>query len=132
MNWKGWMKMVFHQPLIPVLPVAKEILSKTKLIGTSRGAHDVEPESSRPVKGAERKRTLTFSLGKSRSRSLYSGRMKKPTQRRLDVPPYATQPLTAEPETLLPDEMGIVQTPHRQGHGVLYHHHHEYHTGSKT
>ena len=30
MNWKGWVKMAFHQPLLPVLPVARELLSKTK------------------------------------------------------------------------------------------------------
>ncbi|TFK23245.1 hypothetical protein FA15DRAFT_705606 [Coprinopsis marcescibilis] len=30
MGWKGWIKMAFHQPLLPVLPVAKELLSKTK------------------------------------------------------------------------------------------------------
>lgn len=30
MSWRGWVKMAFHQPLLPVLPVAKELLSKTR------------------------------------------------------------------------------------------------------
>ncbi|KAL5488078.1 FMP27 [Sanghuangporus weigelae] len=30
MSWRGWMRMALHQPLIPVLPVAREIISKTK------------------------------------------------------------------------------------------------------
>lgn len=29
-SWRGWMRMAFHQPLVPVLPVAREIISKTK------------------------------------------------------------------------------------------------------
>ncbi|KAF9451680.1 hypothetical protein P691DRAFT_757138 [Macrolepiota fuliginosa MF-IS2] len=113
MNWKGWMKMVFHQPLIPVFPVAREILSKTKLIGSSKGAHDTQPEGSRGGKAAVIKRTLTFSLGKARSRSLHPSRTKKLAQRP-DVPVYATQRLTTEPEALLSDEMGVIQTPHRR------------------
>ncbi len=35
-SWKGWVKMAFQQPLVPVLPVAREILKKTKLIPNSR------------------------------------------------------------------------------------------------
>ena len=30
MSWRGWVKMAFHQPLLPVLPVARELLSKTR------------------------------------------------------------------------------------------------------
>ncbi|KAH8105900.1 golgi-body localization protein domain-containing protein [Cristinia sonorae] len=29
-NWKGWVKMAFQQPLVPVLPVARELITKTK------------------------------------------------------------------------------------------------------
>ncbi|KAF9055459.1 hypothetical protein BDZ89DRAFT_1056032 [Hymenopellis radicata] len=35
-SWKGWVKMAFQQPLVPVLPVARELLKKTKLIPNSR------------------------------------------------------------------------------------------------
>ena len=41
MGWKGWVKMAFHQPLLPVLPVAKELLAKTKWTTTkSSQPHD--------------------------------------------------------------------------------------------
>jgi len=39
MGWKGWVKMAFHQPLVPVLPVARELLSKTKWIASKGAAH---------------------------------------------------------------------------------------------
>ncbi|KAJ7047262.1 golgi-body localization protein domain-containing protein [Mycena alexandri] len=39
MSWKGWLKMAFHQPLVPVLPVARELISKTKWIANKNG-HD--------------------------------------------------------------------------------------------
>ena len=32
LTWRGWVRMAFHQPLVPVLPVARELFSKTKLI----------------------------------------------------------------------------------------------------
>jgi len=38
LSWRSWAKMVFHQPLVPILPVARELFSKTKLIA-SRGSH---------------------------------------------------------------------------------------------
>jgi hypothetical protein len=34
MSWRGWVKMFFHQPLVPVLPVARELISKTKWIAS--------------------------------------------------------------------------------------------------
>lgn len=42
MSWKGWVKMAFHQPLLPVLPVAKELLAKTKWTASKSGSqvHD--------------------------------------------------------------------------------------------
>ncbi|EMD40776.1 hypothetical protein CERSUDRAFT_111360 [Gelatoporia subvermispora B] len=40
-NWTSWIKMAFQQPLVPVLPVAREIISKTKWIATkSHRPHD--------------------------------------------------------------------------------------------
>ena len=37
-NWKGWVKIAFQQPLVPVLPVARELITKTKW-GTSKSHH---------------------------------------------------------------------------------------------
>ncbi|KAJ7590961.1 RNA pol II promoter Fmp27 protein domain-containing protein [Mycena floridula] len=34
MSWKGWVKMALHQPLVPVLPVARELIAKTKWLGS--------------------------------------------------------------------------------------------------
>jgi len=42
LTWKGWVRMAFHQPLVPVLPVARELFSKTKLIA-SKSAIQVDP-----------------------------------------------------------------------------------------
>lgn len=113
--------MVFHQPLIPVLPVAKEILSKTKLIGSSRGHNDGDTSHPRTGKEADsKKRTLTKLhlpvIG--RSRSLHSKQIKKSAQR-ADVPLYTSQPLISEPEALVVDEIGVIQTPRSSG---TFHH----------
>ncbi|KAG6919728.1 hypothetical protein DXG01_001562 [Tephrocybe rancida] len=35
MSWRGWVKMAFQQPLLPVIPVARELISKTKWITSS-------------------------------------------------------------------------------------------------
>jgi len=114
MNWKGWMKMVFHQPLIPVFPVAKEILSKTKLIGSSRAVHDAEFDNPHLGKEMERKRILTFQLpGKGHSRSLLSKWAKKSTQRP-DVPTSTSQSLVTEQASIVADELGIIQTTRRE------------------
>lgn len=42
MGWRGWAKMVFHQPLIPVLPVARELISKTKWTSSKTGGQNHE------------------------------------------------------------------------------------------
>ncbi|KZS98046.1 hypothetical protein SISNIDRAFT_449676 [Sistotremastrum niveocremeum HHB9708] len=33
-SWKGWVRMALHQPLLPVLPVARELLTKTKWVSS--------------------------------------------------------------------------------------------------
>lgn len=38
MTWKGWVKVAFHQPLIPVLPVARELIRKTKWVASKGGS----------------------------------------------------------------------------------------------
>ncbi|KIY67939.1 hypothetical protein CYLTODRAFT_375145 [Cylindrobasidium torrendii FP15055 ss-10] len=44
MTWKGWVKVAFQQPLIPVFPVARELLKKTKFTAASKAS--VSPQSS--------------------------------------------------------------------------------------
>ncbi|KAJ3799089.1 golgi-body localization protein domain-containing protein [Lentinula aff. detonsa] len=53
MSWKGWVKMAFQQPLVPVLPVARELISKTKWIASKSTAAVIEHTS--PQKSAHPK-----------------------------------------------------------------------------
>ena len=109
MSWRGWMKMVFHQPLIPVFPVARQILSKTKLVGSSRHIPSADTDSSLTARGTIKKRTLTLRLpGK---RSLPAKLRKKPANIETGVPIYTSQPLSAEPEPLETNELEPFQTP---------------------
>ena len=66
-NWKGWVKMAFNQPLVPVLPAAREIISKTKWVNTKH-SHDLQR------RGTETPRSLTFmsrdSSSKKRQRTI--------------------------------------------------------------
>ncbi|KAF9226562.1 hypothetical protein BS17DRAFT_728145 [Gyrodon lividus] len=58
LTWKGWVRMAFHQPLVPVLPVARELFSKTKLIA-SKSAIQVDPRPSHKKFTLRGKRTTT-------------------------------------------------------------------------
>lgn len=53
LTWKGWVRMAFQQPLIPVLPVARELFSKTKLIA-SKGATRADSRLSPSINTANR------------------------------------------------------------------------------
>ncbi|KAF7331891.1 hypothetical protein MKEN_00069400 [Mycena kentingensis (nom. inval.)] len=46
MSWRGWIKMAFHQPLVPVLPVARELISKTKWIASNKDVHSPTPQKA--------------------------------------------------------------------------------------
>jgi hypothetical protein len=103
------MKMVFHQPLIPVFPVARQILSKTKLVGSSRHIPSADADGSLTARGTVKKRTLTLRL--PGTRSLTAKLKKKPANIETSVPIYTSQPLSAEPEPLEADEIESPQTP---------------------
>ncbi|KAI0081718.1 hypothetical protein K474DRAFT_1133165 [Panus rudis PR-1116 ss-1] len=47
-NWKGWVKMAFNQPLVPVLPVARELISKTKWGAKGHGTHTPKRKGTTP------------------------------------------------------------------------------------
>jgi len=49
LTWKGWVRMAFHQPLVPVLPVARELFSKTKLIPSKNALQNDSRPSSKKV-----------------------------------------------------------------------------------
>lgn len=70
-SWRGWMRMALHQPLIPVLPVARELFSKTKWIASrSKAAREAkrvvsvgqtETANGRKSEGDERLKTSSES-----------------------------------------------------------------------
>ncbi|KAF8195786.1 golgi-body localization protein domain-containing protein [Mycena galopus ATCC 62051] len=91
MSWKGWLKMAFHQPLVPVLPVARELISKTKWIANNKSGQDL---SSLP----KTRKTLTNAEDDDESdRSSHSrwGRRKRGD---IVLPALPGAPFTPEPE----------------------------------
>lgn len=38
LTWRGWVRVAFQQPLLPVFPVARELISKTKWLTKSKAA----------------------------------------------------------------------------------------------
>jgi hypothetical protein len=56
-TWKGWVKMALHQPFFEVIPVARELLSKTKRIASKSVQQSTNGTTSRrqkPTKMSER------------------------------------------------------------------------------
>ncbi|TFK55958.1 hypothetical protein OE88DRAFT_1731595 [Heliocybe sulcata] len=50
-SWKGWVKMALQQPLVPVLPVARELFSKTQWIASKGKSYlDAQLEGTGPKK----------------------------------------------------------------------------------
>lgn len=102
--------MAFNQPLIPVMPVARELLSKTKWIN-SKGSHVDGPLQPKLVKaptnlveqnkGARRRSLSTTTLPPPRALSP-GRRWKRTSHRDLEPhpPSYIEAPFTAEPESL--------------------------------
>ncbi|KAF4601061.1 hypothetical protein EYR38_005710 [Pleurotus pulmonarius] len=93
MSWRGWVKMALHQPLVPVLPVARELISKTKWINAK--SQNATSSSSRPESSKRRSRS------KKRSPSPHR-RWQKLSKKRPETPPatYQLTPLTDEPESM--------------------------------
>ncbi|KAG9218974.1 hypothetical protein CCMSSC00406_0001384 [Pleurotus cornucopiae] len=93
MSWRGWVKMALHQPLVPVLPVARELISKTKWINAK--SQNASPSSSRPETSKRRSRS------KKRSPSPHR-RWQMLSKKRPETPPtsYQLTPLTDEPESM--------------------------------
>ncbi|KAJ7094663.1 golgi-body localization protein domain-containing protein [Mycena belliarum] len=101
MSWKGWLKMAFHQPLVPVLPVARELISKTKWIANNKSAGQDINALAPPLKMPRAKAiALGEDEGVRESDRSRSPRWRKP-RRRMETPPPAVLPgavFTFEPE----------------------------------
>ncbi|OSD04190.1 hypothetical protein PYCCODRAFT_1476242 [Trametes coccinea BRFM310] len=106
-NWRGWVKVAFNQPLVPVLPVAREIITKTKWIAMKK---DKESGHDRPTRPSTPK-LLSSKGGASRStvssdadipRKSKDGPRSSAGSIRPKLPHTVSDPpfLTSEPETI--------------------------------
>ncbi|KAF7301766.1 hypothetical protein MIND_00742200 [Mycena indigotica] len=96
MSWRGWVKMAFHQPLVPVLPVARELISKTKWIASHKEVH--APKALPPGEGGEL-------IERPQSPHLRWARRRK----KMETPP----PPSILPGTSFTDEPTEEETPSR-------------------
>lgn len=64
-SWKGWVKMALQQPLVPVLPVARELFSKTQWVA-SKGKSYLDAQ----LDGSPRKLVKSKPIGADPSKSL--------------------------------------------------------------
>lgn len=100
MNWRGWVKMAFNQPLLPVLPVARELISKTKWM-SSRANHASQDNALQflhprflAIDGQQSNAALAEELKKLDSSDLLQH------GRHGESPRISSLPLTAEPESM--------------------------------
>lgn len=92
MNWRGWVKMAFNQPLLPVLPVARELISKTKW-KSSKSTHTFHES---PVHFLH-PRFFAIDVNQS-NQVLAEGSQSQDSLK--DSPTIPSLPLTAEPENM--------------------------------
>jgi hypothetical protein len=105
MSWRGWVKMALNQPLVPVLPVARELLSKTRWTASKSGnqPHDHPLRLLHP--------TILATDDDSRLNWIHGGTLKtieasskhahrNPFKTKKDSPIFTETPLTAEPEPM--------------------------------
>ncbi|RDB22829.1 hypothetical protein Hypma_010076 [Hypsizygus marmoreus] len=108
-SWRGWVKMAFHQPLLPVLPVARELFSKTKWIASSSKAAPQVDLKGPPPKLPRAKALsidddskLALVHGKRANSKSPSRGWRKASRRKPEPLPAKIMalPLTDEPESL--------------------------------
>jgi hypothetical protein len=98
-SWKGWVKMALHQPLIPVLPVARELFTKTKWIAR-KGGHLLDfhdPSEDATLDAARR--------ASQNSRRSFGARTHSTTS--AQMVPSISEPMTVR--TTSPDPMDVPQ-----------------------
>ncbi|KAF8974465.1 golgi-body localization protein domain-containing protein [Flammula alnicola] len=102
MNWRGWVKMAFHQPLVPVLPVARELLSKTKWISRAQ-PHDSPLRLLHPsILATDDDQRLNWMHREASRKTEISSKSswRSPLRNNKDPPSITSLPLTAEPESM--------------------------------
>jgi len=113
MSWRGWVKMAFHQPLVPVLPVARELFSKTKWTSSKSTAqpHDNPLRLLHPrifaTDDDHRLNSIQVEPLKKPGTPAKTSR-RNPSKNSKDTSLLLTSlPLTAEPEAMIePDKPG--------------------------
>ncbi|KAF9569300.1 hypothetical protein CPC08DRAFT_812902 [Agrocybe pediades] len=108
MSWRGWVKMAFHQPLVPVLPVARELLAKTKWTASkSSNPHDNPLRLLHPrAFGLDDDRRLnsvhmeTTKKSESPSKSPWKNALRSGHKEPTPTVLGPSTPLTAEPEQM--------------------------------
>jgi len=105
MSWRGWVKMALNQPLVPVLPVARELLSKTKWTASKTGnqPHDHPLILLHPsILATDDDSRLNWIHGGTLKTVEGSSRnaQRNPLKTKKDSPVFAETPLTAEPESM--------------------------------
>lgn len=116
MSWRGWVKMALNQPLVPVLPVARELLSKTRWTASKSGnqPHDHPLRLLHP--------TILATDDDSRLNWIHGGTLKtiegssknvqrNPFKTKKDSPVFTETPLTAEPESMDLEPQGSDSRP---------------------
>ncbi|KAG6911191.1 hypothetical protein DXG01_003058 [Tephrocybe rancida] len=113
MSWRGWVKMAFQQPLLPVIPVARELISKTKWIpSSSKTVAQIDVKGPPPKLGRARALSEDDDTKLVRAQSMKVARAKSPNRgwrkgssRKLEPPvPHITSlPFSDEPESFAQD-----------------------------
>src|ERR1700761_2092712 len=101
MSWRGWLKMAFHQPLVPVLPVARELISKTKWIANKNNGQDIYASPSPQKMPRAKALTHTDNDGAESERSQSPHPRWRKSRKKTDSPTPAILPeatFTSEPE----------------------------------
>jgi len=108
-NWRGWVRMAFQQPLVPVLPVARELISKTKWIAPRHHSTHDERSGSPSLLSFHGRNTGMSSMPSSRSTIAASSSTLGTTETKRGrsffnlhktPAPIVAEDLTAEPEPL--------------------------------
>uniref|UniRef100_A0A8H7Y1A7 Uncharacterized protein n=1 Tax=Psilocybe cubensis TaxID=181762 RepID=A0A8H7Y1A7_PSICU len=105
MSWRGWVKMAFHQPLVPVLPVARELLSKTKWTAskTTNQPHDNPLRLLHPKIFAtddDRRLTMLQNENARKQEGPSKSVWKNALRSNKDSPSFTSLPITDEPEPM--------------------------------
>ncbi|KAF9485263.1 hypothetical protein BDN70DRAFT_871269 [Pholiota conissans] len=104
MNWRGWVKMAFHQPLVPVLPVARELLAKTKWTASSKPQpHDSPLRLLHPrILATDDDQRINWTISEAARKTEISSKSswRNALRHNKESPKLTSLPLTDEPEQI--------------------------------